>query len=309
MSTLTTLETLLAQFELYEPDIGREFRFSPHVLMLGLGRNELTAWEASQLNFFYGPTNTASFEFFLNALRLPPALASKAVAVAAAPNPWWQNSLTTHERIERIRVSPAEYELRYANKNGHYQMRLIAVPPGDEQRAALEQALATAPDLPLRALARGAPLPQASLEQWNLIPAWDTLAVSASNKSPDVLALGVRFLCRALVVYPAHLLLWRGVNGEMVVRTFVENRLNQKQADFNAVAAMLPAAPAEFWAAPSLPDVPLPHELRPDPGLSAHLSLPTLWPKPEENQLFMEAMQKVYKNLPKKVMKLSQPKR
>jgi len=310
MSTLTTLETLLAQFELHEPEMGREFRLSPHILMLGLGRNELTAWEASQLNYFYGPTNAAHFEFLLNALRVPPALAAKAVQTTGPlPSQGWQTSMATYDRIERIRVSPVEYELRYANKNGHYQLRLIAVPPTDEQRSAIEQGLAAAPELPLRALARGTPLPHVLQQTWNLIPAWETLTVSASTKTPDALALGVRFLCRALTLYPAHLLLWRGVNGEAVIRAFVENRLHQRQADFSAVTAALPATPAEFWAAPALPDIPPPPAIQSDPGLSAHLPLPSLWPKAEENRLFLDTVQKVYKNVPKKVLKLSQPKR
>lgn len=310
MSTLSTLETLLAQFELHEPELGREFRSSPHLLMLGLGRNELTAWEATQLNYFYGPANAAHFEFFLNTLRPPSALAAKAAQPSAPmPGQWWQASLPTYERIERIRVTPAEYELRYANKNGHYQLRLIAVPPTDEQRAAIEQGLATAPDLPLRILARGTPLPRALQQSWNLIPTWDALTISSSTKTPDALALGVRFLCRALTLYPAHVLLWRGVNGEAVIRSFVENRLHQRQAEFQRVTATLPTSPTEFWAAPALPDIPPPHLLKPEAGLSAHLPVPTLWPKLEENRLFLEAVHKVYKTMPKKVMKLSQPKR
>lgn len=310
MSTLSTLETLLAQFELHEPELGREFRSSPHLLMLGLGRNELTAWEATQLNYFYGPTNAAHFEFFLSTLRPPSALATKAAQPSSAmPGQWWQPSGATYERIERIRVSPAEYELRYANRNGHYQLRLLAVPPTDEQRAAIEHSLVVAPDQPLRMLARGLPLPRPLQQTWNLIPAWEALTISASTKTPEALALGVRFLCRALTLYPAHLLLWRGVNGEGVIRAFVENRLHQRQAEFQRVTATLPTSPAEFWAAPALPDVPPLHLLKPDAGLSAHLPLPALWPKTEDNRLFLEAVHKVYKNVPKKVMKLSQPKR
>jgi hypothetical protein len=278
--------------------------------MFGLGRNELTAWEATQLNYFYGPAKAAHFEFFLNALRPPAALAAKASQLTAPQSGrWWQPSVTSYERIERIRVSPAEFELRYANKVGHYQLRLIAAPPTDEQRAALEQALAADTHAPLRTLAHGTPLPRAFLQRWDLIPAWETLSISASTKSPDALAVGVRFLCRTLTLYPAHLLLWRGVNGEGVIRTFVENRLQQRQAEFEQVTATLPASPAEFWAAPALPDIPLPHLLKPEVGLGDHLPLPALWPKVEENQLFLEAVRKVYKNLPKKVMKLSQPKR
>lgn len=310
MSTLNTLETLLTQFELHEPELGREFRASPHVLMLGLGRNEQTAWEASQLNYFYGPANAAQFEFLLTHLRPPAPLATKAAQTSLPmPNQWWQTSMATPDRIERIRVVPGEYELRYANKNGHYQMRLIPTPFTDDERAAMEQALATSPDLPLRALARGGPLPRALQTTWNLMPAWETLTVSASTKTPDTLALGVRFLCRALTLYPAHVLLWRGLNGEAIIRTFVENRLAQRQAEFQQAIAGLPASPAEFWATPTLPDIPAPHTLKPDPGLSAHLPLPTLWPKVEENQLFLETVRKAYKNVPKKVLKLSQPKR
>ena len=174
MSTLNTLETLLTQFELHEPDLGREFRASPHVLMLGLGRNELTAWEATQLNYFYGPANAAQFEFFLTHLRPPAPLAAKA-AQSSTPMPgqWWQTTLATYERIERIRVLPPEYELRYANKNGHYQLRLIATPFADDQRAAIEQALASAPNLPLRAVARGGPGPRAFQTEWKRMPAWE----------------------------------------------------------------------------------------------------------------------------------------
>ena len=307
---MSALETLLSQFELHEPEMGSEFRSSPHLMMFGLGRNELTAWEATQLNYFYGPANAAHFEFFLKALNPPPSLAGKAAqAPISKPSQWWQSSLATYERIERIRVTPAEYELRYANKNGHYLLRLITVPSGVSQRAAVERDLATASDMPLRALVRGVPLPRHFYESWKLIPPWEALTVSASTKTPDTLALGVRFFCRALTLYPAHLLLWLGLNGEGVIRTFVETRLHERQAEFQRVTATLPTSPAEFWAAPTLPDIPLSHLLTPEAGLSVHLAMPTLGPKGEENQLFLDTVQKVYKNLPKKVMKLTQPKR
>lgn len=307
MSTLNTLETLLAQFELYEPEIGREFRFSPHLLMLGLGRSELTAWEASALNYFYGPANTVAFESFATALRLPPKVEVALLkSLTSNTGVWWQPTISSYERIERIRVTSREFELRYADKNGHHQIRASVPTLNDDQRQAVMDWLITSPDLPMRALARGAPLDKLALRRLSLIPTWADLEISVSSKTQTVLDLGVKFLCRALVIYPAHLLLWRGLGGESVIREFVEGRLRQRTRDFEAAAATLPADPAEFWATPTTPAIPAPTEVMPDPGLSAHLPPPRLWPKPEENQIFMDVLAKVYKNVPKKVVKLTQ---
>ncbi len=306
MSTLNTLETLLAQFELYEPEIGREFRFSPHLLMLGLGRSELTAWEASALNYFYGPVNTAAFESFTTAIRLPPKVESALLkSITANTGVWWQPGVASYERIERIRVAGGEFELRYADKNGHHQMRVLAPVLNEPQRQAVMEWLITSPDLPMRALARGITLDKMALRRLGLIPAWEELEISLSSKAQTVLDLGVKFLCRALVIYPAHLLLWRGLGGESVIREFVEGRLRRRTQDFEAAAATLPADPAEFWAPPTMPDIPAPADVIPDPGLSQHLPPARLWPKPEENQIFMDVLAKVYKNVPKKVVKLT----
>jgi hypothetical protein len=71
----------------------------------------------------------------------------------------------------------------------------------------------------------------------------------------------------------------------------------------------LPAAPDRFWAAPALPEVPAPHEVPPDPGFGAHLPPANFWPRPEDNQLFAEVVGKVYKNIPRKLARLTAPRR
>jgi hypothetical protein len=303
------LDLLLSQFELFEPDLGREFHYSAHVQMLARGHTTLTAWEASNLNYFYGPALMTAFNFFVGAFRLPAKLEELLLRSAGgSQSAWWMSSLSQYERIERVHVASAEMELHYADKHGRYQMRLASPPLADDQLAAVIDWLTTDPSLPLNALARGTPLEGAALQRLGLIPPWESVLISLDSRRAGALELGAKFACRALALYPAHLLLWRGVNGEAALQSFLQKRLAQRQADFDAVAATLPAAPEEFWAMPALPELPPLAEVTPDPGLGAHLSAPNFWPKPEDNQLFLTTAQKVYKSVPKKILRLVKPK-
>jgi hypothetical protein len=304
-SRLDTLEELLAQFELYEPDFGYLLRTSPHILTLGLGRAQLAHWEASALHYFSGLTNLAAFKFFVQALRLPETLRGpllKADMVSRADYYWgWDFT----ERVEQIRLQGAELEIRYSNRKGRYRLEVIAPPLPEERRAAALKWLAQAATLKM--LARGHSFPQERLSELGLVPAWGECAVGFTSKAADAMQTGVQFFCRMLVMYPAYLLVLRGLGGEPVLRTFVEGQLQQRQQNFEAALRTLPDDLAEFWAAPALPETPLPHELAPDVGLGKHLPTPAFWPNADDNALLMDVIARVYKNVPRKLSKLTEP--
>lgn len=307
MNTLDTLETLLAQYELYEPELGSKFRTSPHILMLGLGRAQLAAWEATSLTYLYGPSNTETFNYLVQALSLPGPLQATLLRQAQATryDYYWMND--SWERVENLQLDGPHLRLRYANRKGRYLLdvempRLAA----SEREAAFRWLSASAV---LGEIARGNPLNPDALARLKLVPPWSACKVGLTTKTQAALELGIKFLCRALTVYPAYLLILRGLSGEAMVRECVETELRQRAQAFEAAAAMLPTAPAEFWSAPEVLNLPLPHEVPPQPGLGAHLPPVTFWPRPEDNALLADVLAKVYKNIPRKLSKLTEPRR
>lgn len=307
MATLDTLESLLAQYELYEPELGHRLRTSAHILMLGLGRAQLLAWEAPPLTYLYGVENSATYTALVTGFRFQPPLATALLKPeqTARYDYYWNRDIS--ERVERVVLEGARLELRYSNRNGRYLLEAEFPPVAEPHREAALHWLSHADTL--RDLARGNPLKPETLAQLNLIPAWGECAIGFSNRTQTVQELGLKFLCRVLTVYPAYLLVLRGLGSEASIRRCIETELQQRQADFDAAAAALPSAPADFWAAPELPSIPLPHEIEPATGLGAHLPPAAFWPKPEGNALLAEALAKVYKNIPRKLNKLTVPKR
>lgn len=305
MTALDTLESLLAQYELYEPELGRKLRTSAHILVLGLGRAQLMAWEAPPLTYLYGPENLATFTALVTGFRFQPPLAAALLKPQQASryDYYWNRDIS--ERVERVLLEGACLELHYSNRNGRYLLQAEFPPLAEAQREAAYQWLSRAETL--RDLARGNPLKPETLAELGLVPVWSECAVGFSNRSQTVQELGLKFMCRALTLYPAYLLVLRGLGGEVSVRRCVETELRQRQADFDAAAATLPAAPADFWAAPELPAIPLPHEVEPSAGLGAHLPLAAFWPKPEDTALLADTLAKVYKNIPRKLSKLTLP--
>lgn len=305
MSTLDTLESLLARYELYEPELGHKLRTSAHILILGLGRAQLMAWEAPPLTYLYGPENQSTFAALVTGFRFQPALAA---ALLKPQQPgrydyYWNRDIS--ERVERVLLEGARLELHYSNRNGRYLLEAEFPPLPEVQREVAYQWLSRAEAL--RNLALGTPLRPETLTRLQLVPAWGECRVGFSNRSQAAQELGLTFMCRALTLYPAYLLVLRGLGGEVAIRRCIEAELQQRQEDFDAAAATLPDAPADFWAAPELPAIPLPHEVEPGVGLGAHLPPVSFWKNPEDNALLADVLARVYKNIPRKLSKVTMP--
>jgi len=303
MRIFPTPDDDLAQLELFEPELGRELSQSAHIRALRQGQILLTAWDVSTLNYFSGPENVRAFETLVGAMQFPAKLNSALLrSVSQVSGAWWTTPASFYERVDRIHVASGELELHYATRHGGYHLHLAATPLTAEEHTAVNHWLQTGTEVPLRNVALGRPWRWETLEALRLLPRWETLAITGDSRNAEVIELGARFLCRALVLYPEFMLMWRGVEGKTLIQNFAQQRLAQRQRDLQAVLEMLPAAAPAFWAAPVLPEAP--DETSLAPGFSAHLPTPTLWPKPEDNQTFMTALAKMYKTVGRKVAKL-----
>ncbi|MGQ0604473.1 MAG: hypothetical protein ACT4QE_22560, partial [Anaerolineales bacterium] len=277
------------------------------LLALGLGRVQLSAYEATPLTYLRGPAHTQTYQHIVQTFGLPEPVRA-ALQKQEQPDRYdyyWNHDYS--ERVEGLQLNGSFIKLRYGNRKGRYLMEMEMPPLAGSQREAVVRWLS----LPatLSDIARGTPFTPAMLETLALLPAWSECKVGFSAKGKEGLELGVRFLCRALTVYPAYLLILRGLGGVEAIRRCIESELGQRQADFETAAATLPAGLAEFWAGASLPELPLPHEVAPGEGLGVHLPPATFWQKPEDNRLFMEALARTYKNIPRKLAKLTLPRR
>ena len=175
------LNELYSQLDLYEPGLGYTFRSSTHAQMLAHGQGMLTTWEASHLNYFYGP-HVARFNTLIEALRLPAKLASSVTRQTSSQTAWWMSSLSQYERIERVRVARAIFELNYADKHGRYQLHLAAPPLDAEKATTALEWLTADPSQPLRAVAKGEWMDVAVLQQLKLLPTWESLLVSLDTR-------------------------------------------------------------------------------------------------------------------------------
>ena len=304
---MTTWQDLLPALELFEPELGDALRTSPRLQTLAAGRAVIQAWEASSLTYLYGQASQAAAEGLLRALRLPDFLHSAVLRreQASRNNYYWTWEFS--DRVESVRIEGAQAEIAFVTKRGPQRLRLTLPPLPDARReAALEWLSQPAT---LVKLGQGTPLSPALLDELDLVPAWETCKVAASTRSRDVLEVGVHFLARALAVHPVFLLILRGLGGEAALRRCVERELARRQAEFAEAVSRLPAAPEAFWAGPALPEIPAPHEVPPDLGFGAHLPATDFWSRLEDNQLFAEALGKVYKNIPRKLARLTTPRR
>ena len=307
MSILDTLESLLAQYELYEPELGQHMRHSPHLLALGLGRLQLSAYEAMPLTYMDGGAQLKTYQHIVQNFGLPDAVRA-ALQKQDQPdryNYYWHHD--HHERVESVQLNGSFIKLRYGNRSGRYLLEVDVPPLSKPQREAALAWLSRA--AALGDIARGLPLKPEDIHTLSLLSAWDECKVGCSSRGREGLELGVKFLCRALTVFPAYLLILRGLGGIESIRRCIETELGQRQAEFEAAASALPGAPVEFWRGAPLPDLPLPHEVTPGEGLGVHLPPANFWPKPEDNRLFMDALARTYKNIPRKLARLTQPRR
>lgn len=296
----------LAQLELFEPELGRELSQSAHIRALKDGKIMLTAWDVSTLNYFNGPENVRAFEALVHAMQLPAKLnATLLRSVSQISGAWWATPASFYERVDRLQVAAGAFELHYATRHGGYHLHLAVPPLTADEHTAVSHWLQTGAELPLRSVALGHPWRWETLEALRLLPRWEALKITGDSRNTETLELGLRFFCRALVLYPEFVLMWRGVEGKTLIQNFAQQRLAQRQRDLQVVLDTLPAAAPAFWAAPALPAAP--HEITPAPGFSAYLPTPTLWPKPEDNQAFMTTLAKMYKTVGRKVAKLIPP--
>jgi hypothetical protein len=297
------LDDLLAQYEVYEPALGYALRTSLHLQMLGAGRAQMAHWEASGLYYFSGPANLRAFSALVQTLRPPAAMrAALLKPPSVSQSYYWGWDFT--ERVEHISVEPSRFELRYSNRKGRYRLEMKTPPLPEAQRATALEWLSQFEAV--QALAHGQPRLVEQMTERGLLPSWGECEVGFTSRTAEAAQMGVQFLCRALVIYPAHLLILRGLGGEMILRTFLERQLEQRREAFDAAVRALPANPAEFWAAPELPELPLPHAVVPDPGMGRHLPPADFWVKPADNKLLMDVLAKVYKNVPRKMARLTE---
>ncbi|MBI3760946.1 MAG: hypothetical protein HY260_03670 [Chloroflexi bacterium] len=303
MTNLIALEESLIQLEAHEPELAREFRASLHLMMLGLGRNELNQWDAWPLSFLSSGAQSAAFDYLLSAINPPASLKAAIVKSAqATPAQYYWHDRAIGGRVEHVRLAETIFEINYGDGSDRHRLRLIAPALAEPQKQGATEWLSQ--EATLRAIAKGAPLREADLRRLGLVPAWDSVIFFGSSSSQAALALGLTFFFRALAIYPAYLLIWRGLGGPQAIGEFVEQLAARKQRDFEAAIADLPSDPETFWAAPELPALPALQAVVPEAGLGAHLPPPDFWPTPEENKIFAEAMAKVYKNAPKKLFKI-----
>lgn len=307
MSHLDSLEALLAQYELYEPEKGARLKSSAHILMLGLGRMRLAAWEAAPLTYLYGSPSQQTYEAIVRALRMSDAMQTALLRREQSGRYDYYWNWDPSERVEQLRLENGELEVGFANRRGRHRLQVRMPPLTGAEREAAQAWLAEAATLD--AIAQAKPLTAEALARFRLMPPWELCEVSSSSKGREMLEAGLQFLCRALVIYPACLPILRGLDGEGALRQCVMREVAGRQADFDAAAARLPADPDGFWAAGELPALPAPHEIAPEIGPGAYLPTPAFWPKPEDNRLFADALAKAYKNIPRKLARLTQPRR
>jgi hypothetical protein len=302
-----TLEALLADFEREEPELGHDFRESPHLFVLALGRAEVNTWQATPLYYISLPAQVAAFRFFAAELQLGAKLQADVLRTQTAlgrMSGGWTTTIWISQRVESLRLAGNELTIRYDDGRGRYFLRAVAPPLPEAQRRAAEAWLAQQDAL--AALADGTPLHPERLREFGLVPRWDSLRVETSAQSDSAVATGVRFLVAALAAFPAYLPVWRGVEGGAVVTRFIAERIAEQQQAFAAAVAGLPADSAEFWAAPVLPAVPSPETLEPGSGLGPHLPPAPFWPARADHDAFAEALARVYRNVPRRVLKLVQ---
>ncbi|MBL8045508.1 MAG: hypothetical protein JNL09_03150 [Anaerolineales bacterium] len=301
-----TLDAFLARYELFEPELGHLLRTSEQAAALSSGRVQLSAWQCSALGHApHTEPSLRTFRAIVESFHFPEALR---VALLRDEQPdryfyYWNTDI--YERVESLIINSSTLELRFSNRKGRYLLE-VKVPHLDAPaREATQQWLQSLAHL--ENIARAAPLPPDALRHLALVPPWGECTARITNKTGPVLELGIKFLCRALTLNPAYIFVLRGLSGETSLRVAVESELNRSQADFEQVAAQLPNTSQAFWAASALPSLPLPHEVPTAPGLGAHLPIANFWPKAEDNAILAETLGKVYKNIPRKLAKLTQP--
>jgi hypothetical protein len=302
----TSLEQLLDEFTLYEPDLGRELRESPHLRMFGAGRAEIDRFHALSMQHVTLPAQVAAYQFYAAELQMPPRMHAEVVRSSTqttARGP--AITMSSHVAVSGLVVTPSVLEIEFVDFYRTSRLRAFTPQLPVTARAQAEAWLAEAETLVT--LADGNPLDPDRVRALGLLPAWDALELTGEPSGEPALIAGAKILCVALALRPELLPIWRGLDGRAVVQRFVEVWRARRVADFAAAAATLAADPAVFWSAPELPAAPPLDSVAAGAGLGAQLTPPPFWPEHEEGELFAEAATQVYRNVPRRVLKLADP--
>jgi hypothetical protein len=297
------LDQLLVDYELFDSALGRLLRDSQHISAWRAGKAELAAWETSGLGSPSRFAENATYQIVSQTLGFDAALAD-APTRRGAPNRWGWDDV---ERLDGFRLIGRQATVHFQRGREKYTLTLGAPPLEAEATTELAELLNNADRL--ERLARGKPLTPRDLVHFGLVPAWSACTVRTDARLREVLETGARFLSRALASFPAYLLIWRGVRAEPVLGDFLRAALERHQEDLAAALAELVPAAEHFWTAPPLPGLPLPQQLSADIGLGAHLPPVDFWPRPEDNAMFNDAVQRLYRSVPRKVQRMVEPRR
>lgn len=297
------VDALLLAYEQFNAGLGELLRSSQHIGMWRAGEASLAAWETSGLGAGYRHAEGPVYRTVVQALGYESALASLP-ARPARQDRWGVEDV---ERLDSLALKGSRLTLRYQKGRQQFTLTLTAPPLSAEATESLADALAD-PET-LERLARGrAPL-WYNDNAFGLIPNWEACKVQTDARARDIVETGARFLCRALASYPAYLLILRGVKAEPQLIRFLQAEVEMYQRDVSEARASLPATASGFWASPELPVLPLPHTVAAEGGPGEHLPPVRFWSKPEDNRLFTEAVQRLYKNVPRKLVRLTTPRR
>ncbi len=301
--TAEKVDALLTAYEQFNAGLGELLRGSQHIGMWRAGEAALAAWETSGLGAGYrhaeGPTYRAIVEYlgYSTALADLPARQTR-------QDRW---GIEDVERLDSLVLKGPRITLKYQKGRQQFTLQVMAPQLGPEAMDGVAATLADAESL--ERLARGrAPLWLAENEH-GLIPDWASCKIQTDARARDIVETGARFLCRALASYPAYLLILRGVKAEPLLGRFLQAAVETYQRDVLAARSGLPATAAGFWDGPTLPTLPLPHTVPTEGGPGEHLPPVRFWTKPEDNRMFTEAVQRLYKNVPRKLVRMSTPRR
>ena len=297
------LDALLTAYEQYNAGLGELLRGSQHIGMWRAGEASLAAWETSGLGAGYRHGESPAYRTISDGLGYATALA----ALPARPPKQDRWGIEDVERLDSLTLKGPRITLRYQKGRQQFMLQLAAPPLAADAVDGLSAALCDVDTL--ERLARGrAPL-WLTENAFGLVPAWEACKVQTDARARDIVETGARFLSRALASYPAYLLILRGVKADPLLTRFLQSQVEVYQRDVAAARASLPATASGFWRAVELPQLPLPHTVATESGPGEHLPPVRFWTKPEDNRMFTEAVQRLYKNVPRKLVRMTTPRR
>lgn len=297
------LDTLLTAYEQFNAGLGELLRGSQHIGMWRAGEAALAAWETSGLGAGYRHAEGPTYRAVTEGLGYAAALAT--LPARQAKQDRW--GIEDVERLDSLALKGSRVTLRYQKGRQQFMLQLTAPQLDVAAQEALAVALCDADSL--ERLARGRAPAWLNENAYGLIPTWESCKLQTDARARDIVETGARFLCRALASYPAYLLILRGVKAEPLLNRFLQGAVEGFRREVAQARAGLPGTSAGYWAAPPLPVLPLPHTVPTDGGPGEHLPPVRFWNRPEDNRMFTDAVQRLYKNVPRKLMRMTTPRR